>query len=442
MIVRSQRVVLPQGLVAAAVHVKDGRIVAIDDYRASGEGVIDADDCVVLPGLVDTHVHINEPGRAEWEGFDTATRAAAAGGVTTLVDMPLNSVPATTTAAALAAKQRAAAGRCHVDVAFWGGVVPGNADALEPLAQAGVRGFKCFLSPSGVDEFAHVNEGHLRAVMPLLARLNLPLLVHAELPESLREPQGDARAYQTWLQSRPAQAEVDAIALLVRLAREYRTRVHIVHLATGEALALLRDARAEGLAITVETCPHYLTFAAEEIVDGNTLLKCAPPIRAAVERERLWAALTHGEIDLIASDHSPAPAALKHVADGDFLAAWGGIASLQLGLAVVWTEMQQRKIAPSDRAPSLVARWLSERPAQLAGLYPTKGALAVGADADLVIWDPEGETHVEAAMLCHRHPVTPYDGRRLRGRVLSTFLRGTVVFDHCGSYATAAGRLL
>src|SRR5436190_21985971 len=337
LVVRSERVLLPDGTRPAAIHISNGRITQVGPYedRASGDAELNAGATVVMPGLVDTHVHVNDPGRADWEGFEHATRAAAAGGVTTLVDMPLNSVPATTTVEGLKAKKSAAHGRCHVDVAFWGGVVPGNSEDLAPLAQAGVLGFKCFLSPSGVDEFEHVAEADLRQALPVLASRGLPLLVHAELPALLLEPDGDPRAYRTWLHTRPPAAEVAAIELLGRLASEYDAHVHIVHLAAAEALPVIRQLRGDGVQLTVETCPHYLTFTAEAIRDGATAWKCAPPIRSASNREALWQALNAGDIDLIASDHSPAPAALKGVDDGDFVSAWGGIASLQLGLPAI-----------------------------------------------------------------------------------------------------------
>jgi allantoinase len=439
MIIYGTRVVLPDGIGPAAVHVRDGRIAAIerDAIRPLGSDVIDARDCFVLPGFVDTHVHINDPGRSDWEGFETATRAAAAAGVTTVVDMPLNSVPPTTTVAGLSAKRDAAAGRCHVDVAFWGGVVPGNAGELEALAHAGVRGFKCFLSPSGVDEFEHVTESDLRVALPILATLRLPLLVHAELPSALRAPEGNPRHYRTWLDSRPPDAEVAAIELLLQLAREYGTRVHIVHLATAAALPTLTEARQDGVAVSVETCPHYLTFAAEDIGDGETLFKCAPPVRDTGERERLWAALLTGEIDLVATDHSTAPPQLKHVEDGDFVAAWGGIASLQLGPAAVWSGASTRGATPHH-----LARWLAEAPAQLAGLYRSKGAIVPGADADFVLWDADAETIVDAKTLYHRHSVTPYHGRRLRGRARMTLLRGAVVSRDGACCGDATGRLL
>jgi len=441
LIVRSERVVLPDSMRPATIHISDGRIAAIGPHsdRPAGVREIDAGTDVVLPGLVDTHVHINDPGRADWEGFETATRAAAAGGITTLVDMPLNSIPPTTTVAGLDAKRRAAQGRCHVDVGFWGGVVPGNAADLAPLAKAGVLGFKCFLSPSGVDEFSHVSEWDLRVAMPVLAPLGRPLLAHAEWPGLLSEPdsRADPRRYSTWLVSRPPAAETTAIELLARLSHHTGARVHIVHLASADALPAIAAARAAGIPITVETCPHYLTFCAEEIADGATPFKCAPPIREREHRERLWQALDAGAIDLVATDHSPAPPALKHVDDGDFVAAWGGIASLQVALAVMWTGAAGRGL-PVER----LARWMSAGPARLAGLAGAKGAIAAGHDADLVIFDPDAIGTVEATNLYHRHAVTPYDGARLRGRVRTTLLGGEIVFDDGECRGPASGRLL
>jgi allantoinase len=355
----------------------------------------------------------------------------------------LNSIPATTTVAGLEQKRTAARGRCHVDVGFWGGVVPGNAAELAPLERAGVLGFKCFMCPSGVDQFEHVGEADLREALPILARLGLPLLAHAELPASLHDatqPSGgarpDPRRYTTWLESRPAASEQAAIELLVRLATEYKARVHIVHLASAEALPAIRAARAAGVPLSVETCPHYLTFAAEEIADGATAFKCAPPIRSRANRERLWQGLANEDIDLVATDHSPAPPALKHLDDGDFLRAWGGVASLQLGLSVVWTGAAEREI-PLER----MAEWLAARPATLAGL-PAKGTIAVGRDADLIVFDPDCEWTVDAKALHHRHPVTPYDGRHLRGLVLTTILRGKTVYDRGDFASELSGRTL
>jgi len=439
LIIRGERVVLPDGTRPASIHVTGGRIVDVGAYEDGPAGVdeITARDLVVLPGLVDTHVHINEPGRTDWEGFAHATRAAAAGGVTTLVDMPLNSIPSTTTVDGLEAKRRAARDQCHVDVGFWGGVVPGNAGHLEPLARAGVRGFKCFLSPSGVDEFAHVTETDLREALPILAPLALPLLVHAEMPALLRQPTGDPRCYATWLESRPALAEDKAIELLVELAREYRTPVHVVHLASADALPALRAARASGLPLTVETCPHYLTFASEDVRDGATLFKCAPPIRERAHRERLWQALISGDIDFVATDHSPAPPSLKKIDEGDFVGAWGGIASLQVGLAAVWTGAVQRGAVVAD-----MAKWFSQAPARLAGLSGKKGVIGRGADADFVFWEPDGESTIDPANLYHRHPLSPYAGMAVRGRVVKTILRGEVIYQDGECIGIPRGRFV
>ena len=439
LVVRSERVVLPGGTRPASIHIKDGRIARVGAHDGAATGVreMDAGDLMVLPGLVDTHVHINDPGRSAWEGFDHATRAAAAGGVTTLVDMPLNSMPPTTTVQGFNAKQRAGNGRCHVDVAFWGGIVPGNADDLELLARAGVLGFKCFLSPSGVDEFQNVTEHDLRAALPILASLGRPLLAHAELPSLLLEPDGDPHTYAAWLRTRPPAAEHGAIELLGMLSREYGVRVHVVHLASGGALPLLRGLRHDGLSITVETCPHYLTFAAEDIPDGGTLWKCAPPIRERSHREALWRALASGDIDLIASDHSPAPPSLKRVEDGDFLAAWGGIASLQVGLPAVWTEASKRGLSIDH-----VAGWMSSAPARLAGLDGWKGCIAEGCDADLVVFDPDAEWTVDPAQLHHRHALTPYAGMTLKGVVRTTLLRGETIFKDGKVMPAVSGRMI
>ena len=429
LVLRSARAVTPEGVRPATVHIREGRIerVGSPDEVPS----VDCGDSVVMPGLVDTHVHINEPGRTDWEGFETATAAAAAGGVTTLVDMPLNSIPATTTREALWAKKVAARGKCAVDVEFWGGVVPGNATELAGLLDDGVRGFKCFLVPSGVDEFQHAGEADLREAMPVLARHGSVLLVHAELPGPIdaaaRVWDGagpeELRSYDRYLRSRPDAAEVEAVERMVRLCRETGCRVHIVHVASAEALPVLRRAREAGLPVTAETCPHYLTFAAEEIPDGGVAWKCAPPIRSRENRERLWEALREGLLDLVASDHSPCPPALKKIDAGDFRGAWGGIASLQIALSAVWTGARERGFTLED-----LARWMCAAPARLAGLEGRKGALAPGYDADLVIWDPEASFAVDPATLRHRHPVTPYAGRTLHGVVQRTLLRGEDVF--------------
>ncbi len=427
----STRVVTPSGVRSAAVIVEDRQITALRDVGEipPDASVIDCGGHVLLPGLVDAHTHINEPGRTEWEGFETATRAAAAGGFTTLMDMPLNCLPATTTVAALDAKRAAAQGKCTVNWSAWGGVSERNADHLEALAVAGVRGFKCFLAEPGIDGFSRVDEAELRAAAPHIARTGLPLLTHAELPGPLESAtatlaQADWRRYSTWLASRPDEAEIEAIRLMLRLCEEYGFRLHIVHLATAKALPDLRRAREQGLPVTVETCPHYLHFAAEAIADGGTLHKCAPPIRSAANREALWEALRNGVIDLIATDHSPCPPAMKRLGEGNFLTAWGGIASLSVALPVVWNGMSNRGFTVCD-----LARWMSAKPAALAGLDDCKGAIAEGRDADFVLFDPDAEVEVTLEALHTRHLISPYVGERLRGRVVATWVRGKKVFE-------------
>jgi allantoinase len=454
LVIRGKRVVLPDSIAPASIHIVDDTIVEIASYEsvpADCELIETNDESLVMPGLVDTHVHVNEPGRTEWEGFATATRAAAAGGVTTLVDMPLNSIPPTTTLAGFKAKLDAARGQCRVDVGFWGGVVPGNTSELASLAEAGVVGFKCFLIHSGVDEFPNVTEDDLRETLPELKRLGALLIVHAEVPGPISrtgipacpvdsEKGATAKSngvlpispdkkvcpakYETFLASRPRAAEDEAVALMIKLAREFSTRVHIVHHSSADSLSMLREAKATGLRITAETCPHYLTFAAEEIPDGATEFKCCPPIRERENREQLWSALGSGTLDLIVSDHSPCPPEMKLPETGDFLAAWGGISSLQLRLPVVWTESLRRGYSLED-----VTRWLCGAPARLVGLENRKGMIAAGCDADLVIWNPAQQFKVTGAALHHRHKLTPYEGRTLNGVVEKTFLRGRKIYD-------------
>jgi allantoinase len=441
-ILRGRRVITPEGSRPAAIHVSEGRILAVEEYGSTGSDipVIDAGDAVILPGLVDTHVHINEPGRTDWEGFASATRAAAAGGVTTLLDMPLNSIPATTTTAALAVKRAAARDRVAVDVGFIGGVVPGNAGELPALHAAGVRAFKCFLVPSGVEEFPPVTEADLRAALPVLARLDALLMVHAELPEPLARAAslgGEPRRYQTWLASRPATAEVEAVRLMGELALEHGVRVHVVHLSSADSVPVLAAAREAGARITAESCPHYLTFAAEEIPDGATEFKCAPAIGGSANRERLWEALAAGSLAGIVSDHSPCPPTLKSRDSGSFVSAWGGIASLQIGIAAVWSGARGRGYSLEQ-----LVEWMSEGPARVAGLSATKGALAAGRDADLVLFRPDDEFTVDPARLRHRHAMTPYHGRRLAGVVEATYLRGVEVFRRGLSDKPPTGRLL
>jgi allantoinase len=444
LVLRGKRVVLPEGERASAIQIRSGAIAAISAFEdiPAGSPMHDAGESIVMPGLVDTHVHINEPGRTEWEGFSTATRAAAAGGVTTLIEMPLNSIPATTTAAAYREKLAAAAGKLWVDVGFWGGLIPGNSAELRPLWEAGVFGFKCFLVPSGVEEFAHVSEADLRAAAPELAALGAPLLAHAELPDPIAAAlkhllKADPKSDATWLASRPREAENEAIALLMHLCREFGVRTHIVHLSSSDAIPQLRQAKSDGLAVSVETCPHYLTFAAEEIGEGATEFKCAPPIRERENLEKLWAGLGDGTIDLIATDHSPCLPAMKLMGEGDFIRAWGGIASLQLSLPAVWTEAASRGYAVPR-----VAAWLCRGPARLAGLEKRKGTIEVGCDADLVIWNPDAKFVVEPSQLHHRHKITPYAGRTLAGVVETTILRGRKIYERGKFCASPTGRVL
>lgn len=423
----SQRVVLPDGVQPAAVLIQGEAIAAVLSPHEipSDAKVLDVGSQVLMPGIVDTHVHVNEPGRTEWEGFETATQAAAAGGITTLVDMPLNSTPVTTTLGALMAKLDAAKGQCWVDVGFWGGVVPGNHEELVPLIHAGVAGFKAFLTHSGIDDFPNATEADLRLAMPILGAHHVPMLVHAELDGSAPETEGmDPRRYSTFLASRPPSWEVSAIELMIKLCRETGCPVHIVHLSAADALPLVARAKAEGLPFTVETCPHYLVFSSEEIPDGATEFKCTPPIRDSKNRDSLWQGLRDGIIDFVACDHSPCTPGLKLPETGDFMKAWGGISSLQFSLPIVWTHAQERGLGLMD-----LTRWLSQRTAQFTGYSHKKGKIAVGFDADLVVWDPEASFDVETNLIRHRNLPTPYMGRVLKGVVEKTYLRGSLIYD-------------
>ena len=422
-LVRAARAVVDGAERPASVRLRDGQVVdvgAIDADADGAEVVVLADDEVLLPGLVDTHVHVNEPGRTDWEGFASATRAAAAGGVTTIVDMPLNSVPPTTTVAALEAKRRVAADQAWVDVGFWGGAVPGNVGDLAPLHEAGVYGFKCFLLDSGVEEFPHLAPGELADAMAEVARIGSLMLVHAEDADEVGEC-AHGRAYAGFLGSRPDAAEERAIGLVLDTARRTGARAHVVHLSASGAVPALHAARAEGVDVSVETCPHYLHFDAATIADGATELKCCPPIRGAANRDALWRALADGDIDLVVTDHSPSTADLKHRDSGDFAEAWGGIASLQLGLPVVWTGARERGVPLAE-----VVRWMATAPARRVGLAG-KGEIAVGADADLCVFAPDEEWVVDPAALHHKNPLTPYAGRTLTGTVRATWLRGRPV---------------
>jgi allantoinase len=448
----ANRVVTPQGMRRAALLLEDGTegliraVCEVGDLPADAE-VIDFGERALLPGLVDTHVHINEPGRTEWEGFATATRAAAAGGYTTVVDMPLNCLPETTTVAALEQKRAAAAGQCTIDWAAWGGAVADNQSDILPLARAGVPGFKCFLIYPGCDGFTMIDREQLERALPAIAESGLPLLVHAELAGPIDAAMAtlrgaDWRKYATYLASRPDEAELEAIRLMIRLCRQYGFRLHIVHLATAHAVAELRAARAEGLPVTVETCPHYLHFAADDIADGATLTKCAPPIRGWANREGLWAGLRDGVIDMIVTDHSPCPPEMKRAGEqaegaGRFDLAWGGIASLSVALPLVWTDAVRRGFTLDD-----IAGWMSAAPAALAGLSARAGVLEAGREANFVVFDPDAKFMVTLGKLHYRHAISPYMGETLKGVVLATYLRGASVYQEGSFFSGARGREL
>jgi allantoinase len=436
--IHSKNMILPGGVRDATVLIEEGLITGIVEGLAEGggAGIVEAGDKVVMPGVIDPHVHINEPGRTDWEGFDTATRAALAGGLTTLVDMPLNSSPVTTMAAAFDAKRSATTGRLHCNCGFWGGVVPGNGQSIEPLIEKGVMGFKAFLTHSGIDEFPNVTEADLRKVMPVIARHGLPLLVHCELENAragVRSDAGaiapfdvrsDVRSYRNYLLSRPARWEDDAITLMIRLCQEYGCRTHIVHLSSAGSIEPIRRAKEHGLPLTVETAQHYLYFSAEDIGEGQTSFKCAPPIRERVNNDRLWEALKEGVIDFVATDHSPAPPAIKELESGDFSRAWGGIASVQLALSVLWTAARKRRVGLEA-----LVKWCCERPAFLIGESGRRGKIAPGYIADLVVWDPAATFRVTKEGIFHKHKITPYLGEELYGVVEQTWMEGVKLFD-------------
>ncbi len=436
---RSRRVVTPEGVRDAAVVIDGERIRDVVAPGDVGAGVPcgDLGEVALLPGLVDVHTHLNEPGRTEWEGFWTGTRAAAAGGFTTVVDMPLNCLPETTDVAALEQKRAAAQGKAWVDYALWGGAVNGNRGDLRALAEAGVAGFKCFLIYPGCDGFGEIDAANLEAAAAVVAETGLPLLVHAELAPpieaacaALERDGADWRQYATYLASRPDAAELEAIAMLLDLCRQYRFHLHVVHVSSAQALPLLQAARREGLPVTVETCPHYLHFAGEDIPDSATLFKCAPPVRSAVNREALWEGLQDGTIDLVATDHSPCPPGMKRLGpEARFDEAWGGVASLSVALPVMWTECARRGLGLHE-----FTRWMSTRPARLAGLSAEVGAIAPGLQASFVALDTDATFLVSAERLVQRHAISPYMGETLRGAVQTTWVRGRRVF-HAGQFA-------
>ena len=426
-VIKCDRVITPVGIKKAVVLIKDGRIADVLNELPPGDFLVtDLGNKVLMPGIVDPHVHINEPGRTDWEGFDTATRAAIAGGITTLIEMPLNASPVTTTTIALDEKIRATRGKLHTNCGFWGGVVPGNENDIEPLIEKGILGFKAFLVHSGIDEFPNVSEEDLRKVMPAIARHGLPLLVHCELRSNFQHSTFNIQhsSYSNYLSSRPKKWENDAIALIIHLCEEFNCRTHIVHLSSADSIEQITKAKTKGLPLTAETCHHYLYFSAEEIMDGATAFKCAPPIREKINNEKLWQALKEGIIDFVATDHSPSLPEMKELLSGDFMKAWGGISSLQFSLPVLWTAAKKHDCSLSD-----IAKWLSEKPASLPGIQDQKGNVAKGYDADLVVWDPEKKFTVSENMNYHKHKITPYMNEELYGVVEQTWLGGKKVYD-------------
>jgi allantoinase len=434
----SNRVITPHGIIQASVLIKKGLIVDVLSELPAGDfPVTDIGNKVLMPGIIDPHVHINEPGRTDWEGFDTATRAALAGGITSLVDMPLNSSPVITTAAAFDEKIRTAkaggqtgtvrpgssTGQLHTNCGFWGGIIPGNEKDIEPLIDKGVLGFKAFLTHSGIDEFPNVTEDDLRKAMPLIAKSDLPLLVHCELSGPIHRPAFTTRSYKAYLKSRPPKWEDDAIALIIRLCEEFNCRIHIVHLSSSGSIEQINKAKQKGLPLTVETGQHYLYWNAQQIEDGRTEFKCAPPIREKENNEQLWQALKEGIIDFVATDHSPSPPAMKHLETGDFMKAWGGISSIQFALPVLWSVARKRGCDLND-----IAKWLCENPAVLPGLQQNKGKIEKGYDADFAVWDPDQQFTVTENIIRHKHKLTPYLGEKLYGVVEQTWLSGEKIF--------------
>jgi allantoinase len=427
---KSSRVVIDNQIRPAQILVEDGKITQITDVDAQlPVAAEDLGDKVIMPGLVDTHVHINEPGRTEWEGFNTGTQSAAAGGITCVVDMPLNCTPVTTSADALQQKLESLQGKLWIDCGFWGGVIPDSLDDLDELIQAGVLGVKSFTIHSGIDDFPKVEQQHLYQAIGILAKYDVPYLIHAELDKDEKEPAAIGDKYQSFLSSRPKSWENDAIDMMIDLAEKAKAegvsgRIHIVHLSSAEAIPAIRAAQQRGLKLTAESCPHYLTLFAEDIPDGKTLFKCCPPIREQQNREQLWRGLEEGIIDFIVSDHSPCTPQLKHIESGDIENAWGGISSLQFGLSIIWSEAEERGYSLNQ-----VVDWMATQPAIFAGLGNRKGKIACGLDADLVVFDPEASYQIDPQMIKYRHKITPYAGRKVKGVVERTYVRGQAVYQ-------------
>lgn len=425
-VLHSNKTVLPGGIQNAYVIIEKGIITAVLNSLPANMQyeTIELGDKLLMPGVIDPHVHINEPGRTEWEGFDTATKAALSGGITSMVDMPLNSSPVTTTAKAFDEKVNATTGKLHTNIGFWGGIIPGNENEIEPLIKKGVLGFKAFLTHSGIDDFPNTTEEDLNKAMPIIAKYKLPLLVHCELTDNEQPTTANVQSYINYLNSRPKKWEDDAIAMMIRLCEKYNCRTHIVHLSSADSLEQIAKAKQKGLPLTVETGQHYLFFNAEQIKDGQTQFKCAPPIREKENNDQLWQALKDGLIDFVATDHSPATPSLKEIESGNFMKAWGGIASIQFALPVLWTAAKKRNCTFSE-----IAKWLCENPAKLAGLQNKKGKIEKGFDADLMVVDDEKAFTVTEGMIHHKHKVTPYLSEKLYGVVEQTYLSGEKVYE-------------
>ncbi|EHQ30461.1 allantoinase AllB [Mucilaginibacter paludis] len=436
--IKSTNIILPDGIAKGLILIENGLIIDVLPFNAIVNCTVeDVGDKIVMAGVVDPHIHINEPGRTDWEGFNTATKAAIAGGLTTLVDMPLNSAPVTTSVSAFKAKLAATKGQLHTNCGFWGGVVPGNTNEIEPLIKMGVLGFKAFLTHSGIDDFPNATEADLRKAMPIIAKYNLPLLVHCELTDDFKVKDQDPVSYAHYLASRPKYWEDQAISLMIALCEEYRCRVHIVHLSSANSIDQIAQAKQKGLPLTVETGQHYLYFNAEDIQNGQTQFKCAPPIREQANNNLLWEALKSGIIDFVATDHSPAPPDLKQLQSGDFTKAWGGISSLQFALPVLWTAAKARNCTVTD-----MAKWLAKEPAKLIGKSGTKGKIAKGYDADLIVWDAEETFILTEAMIQHKHKVSPYLGQQLYGKIEQTYIAGTLVFNGGNFIALNQGKVI
>lgn len=424
--VKSRRVLTPSGIKEAIVVIKNGLIADLLDSAQPDLITEDYGDLIIMPGLVDTHVHINEPGRTEWEGFETATKSAAAGGITMLVDMPLNSSPVTVNISALNDKIEASKNKLYTDCGFYGGVTPDNINELEGLIKHGVLGLKAFMIHSGIDDFPAVNEDELKKALKIISGFNIPLLVHAEVDCGFEKKTGyDKWSFESFLSTRPEEWENNAVAILIKLCREFDSHIHIVHLSSSRSLDIIREAKKEGLKLTAETCPHYLYFSSEEIPKGDTRYKCTPPIRDSANREKLWSAVKEDVIDFIVSDHSPCDPALKCTEEGDFEKAWGGISGLQLGISIIWTEAVKRGFTIED-----VSRLMSTKPSAFIGLDKKKGRIEKGFDADLIVFDPLKKFTVKGNELFHRHKLTPYEGREFSGVVEAAYLRGKKIFSN------------